>query len=891
MSLSRILLPTPGHHLHKRALPKATRWCSSSLSSGAEKPSSSENTEAGKGQRAAAEESNNKYMEPAKGQNKVGESWNSLKGIFSNLKERMLGISRFQKQITVKTIDSVADRTISEVIKTKSSPHDTEIDQPNNSIQMPKVIRDSHSCKENISTRLKSDIIRERSSSELLDATVLNQVEVHKHLDGTELGEPKGIVQVSGGVVCSSENMAGSVVSNARKERAGPENVENNLTNASLHRRGEKSLSNLGDFFASKHKEKHVGPKNVEHGVSGNLVLSSETFMDSQNSEKCVRATAASNVSWKRSSKDMGQSEVEPESDRKLGEVMLDNTGVLESETEYQSCVTHQLPGEESKIFQKDVTNGSTVVGNGNHQLNKRTWISDQTPSADTDVDKMPASSNRSQEVGLANMFLRTMNDQKAGKIPSKKNDTLASNGLLGILTEKNETTGEEDMGKGFNINGLIGCIKELPRELLITKPQDVAIPNKTDHIIKRGGSVKKVTIPADSDKRDAKRRESSFRGRAMERETNTIDESEEQPCRGIASLNTDSVSKSDSGDLKVSSRKKSKLSPHIHLPTSKEDLNKIPITFSQKEGSTKNKVLVRFLHKNVKDDVVVGALTDCGEIVKVQLLSVSEGSNFRDACVHFKTRFGSQRALRKTDLVIGNADVVVVATSLEDVLNKVSIPNVIGDSELPVALIKNPTRTVMIKHLTHDISSHHLKGALAFCGSGISSFFLGSSSSVAFVEFETEDAKETAIAACSINVEGKQLSILRIDVPRTTVIRISNIGETVSKKRFKSICKSHGQVKHMKGRGRDIVDVHFMLGEWPNMLTILNSLNGMEVDGNRWLACPAPVFPPEVLQVLWSRPDERIHVISVLRRLLQNTELISPEITFLANKYYKDIL
>ncbi|XP_016647919.1 PREDICTED: uncharacterized protein LOC103324204 isoform X1 [Prunus mume] len=864
MSPSRILLPKPGHHLHKRALPKATRWCSSSLSGGPEKPTSSENSEAGKEQRAAAEESNKKYMEPAKGQNKVGESWNSLKGICSNLKERMLGISRFQKQITVESIDSVADRTISEVIKTKNSPHDTEIDQPNYSIQMPKVIRDSHSCKENISTRLKSDIIRERSSSEVVGATVFNQVDVH---------------------------MAGLVVSNARKERAGPENVENNLTNASLHRRGKNSLSNLGDIFASKHKEKHVGPKNVEHGVSGNLVLSSETFMDSQNSEKCVRATAASNVTWKRYSKDVDQSEVQPESDRQLGEVMLDNTGVLESETEYQSCVTHQLPGEESRIFQKDVTNGSTVVGNGKHQLNKRTWISDQTPSADTDVDKMPASSNRSQEVGLANMFLRTMNDQKAGKIPSKKNDTLASNGLLGILTERNETTGEEDMGKGFNINGLIGCIKELPRELLITKPQDGAIPDKTDHIIKRGGSVKKVTIPADSHKRDAKRRESSFRGRAMERETNTIDESEEQPCRGIASLNTDSVSKSDSGDLKVASRKKSKLSPQIHLPTSKEDLNKIPIACSQKEGSTESKVLVRFLHKNVKDYVVGNALNDCGEIVKIQLLSVSEGSNFRDAWVHFKTSDGSQKALRKTDLVIGNSDVVVEATSLEDVLNKVSIPNVIGDSELPVALIKNPTRTVMIKHLTHDISLHHLKGALAFCGSGISSFFLGSSSSVAFVEFETEDAKETAIAACSINVEGKQLSILRIDVPRTTVIRISNFGGTVSKKKFQSTCNSHGQVKQMKGRGMDIVDVHFKLAEWPNMLTILNSLNGMEVDGNRWLAQPAPVFPHEVLQVLWSRPDERIHVISVLRRLLQNTELISPEITFLANKYYKDIL
>lgn len=79
----------------------------------------------------------------------------------------------------------------------------------------------------------------------------------------------------------------------------------------------------------------------------------------------------------------------------------------------------------------------------------------------------------------------------------------------------------------------------------------------------------------------------------------------------------------------------------------------------------------------------------------------------------------------------------VVDANSLEDVPNKIAIPNLIGDPEVPLMLVKSPTQTVMIKQLTHDISLHQLKEALAFCGSGISSVFLGSSSSVAYVEFE----------------------------------------------------------------------------------------------------------------------------------------------------------
>lgn len=104
---------------------------------------------------------------------------------------------------------------------------------------------------------------------------------------------------------------------------------------------------------------------------------------------------------------------------------------------------------------------------------------------------------------------------------------------------------------------------------------------------------------------------------------------------------------------------------------------------------------------------------------------------------VLLQTQEGLQKALGKTDLTVRNIDVFVEGASSRDVPNKVTVPNLIGDPKVPTALVKNPTRTVVIKQLTDDISSHHLKEALDFCGSGISGVFLGSSSSVAYVEFE----------------------------------------------------------------------------------------------------------------------------------------------------------
>lgn len=96
------------------------------------------------------------------------------------------------------------------------------------------------------------------------------------------------------------------------------------------------------------------------------------------------------------------------------------------------------------------------------------------------------------------------------------------------------------------------------------------------------------------------------------------------------------------------------------------------------------------------------------------------------------------QKALQTTDLLLkGVALTLETASSLESQCEKITIPSLIGDPDAPVALLKNPTRTVAIKQMTCEIFPRHIEKALAFCESNISGFFLGSSDSVAYVEFE----------------------------------------------------------------------------------------------------------------------------------------------------------
>ena len=96
------------------------------------------------------------------------------------------------------------------------------------------------------------------------------------------------------------------------------------------------------------------------------------------------------------------------------------------------------------------------------------------------------------------------------------------------------------------------------------------------------------------------------------------------------------------------------------------------------------------------------------------------------------------QNALKATDLLLRNWTITLEeASSLKSQSKSITIPRLIGDPDAPAALVKNPTRTVAIKQLTHEICPRHIEEALAFCESNISGFYLGTSDSVAYVEFE----------------------------------------------------------------------------------------------------------------------------------------------------------
>lgn len=88
--------------------------------------------------------------------------------------------------------------------------------------------------------------------------------------------------------------------------------------------------------------------------------------------------------------------------------------------------------------------------------------------------------------------------------------------------------------------------------------------------------------------------------------------------------------------------------------------------------------------------------------------------------------------------MILKSHSVVIEATSQEDMVEeRIRIPALIGDPDVPIALVKEPIRTVKIHPLAHDISSNQIKDALRFCRSDVSKLIFGSSKTVAFVEFE----------------------------------------------------------------------------------------------------------------------------------------------------------
>ncbi|CAL5413605.1 unnamed protein product [Camellia sinensis] len=897
MAVSRLLQAKSGLHLQRVGLVSPTRWfCSTSSNNGdAQKSSQSKKPSAAKEQKTVAVESfvkestgkNGKkqrggmmgffvlvgedgrrdwkggayilqlvqlYMETHPGtfpkatqvQNKVGGSWYTLKDILSNLKEKMLGNPLLQNHATNDASDSTVDATVSEVITTHNNKNLRELDEAKNTLMSSKFNQD------NISSTAMSCM----SSKNMINATASEIVRACCNTDNTdsiELSGPVSIAQSSKSSVDSGDN-------------------EKKTTDSTSHISEECSSADSGNLVVFKAIKMHNCPDCIKVAEPACTARLPEAEVVSHDDEKCI---STSHIVSEDSSEDLVRSNYTSDSSK----MVESENGLMKPQRAVSNKVTSHV-----------TLNESATTRQRNHQPETEMMTSGFRPNSGSEMgSKPPLSFSGTQKIsGLADLFMRAMNDRATGEMTGEKNDIVAPNSS----EYSNDPTGK---GKetSSHIMSLIDCIKDLPREQRNMRSHGNIMSNQTDQTSNKS-VIRGVQPEANLRRSDNKERKTSLNGHDIHMETNNFSKSEGDSRTGarFEVFSTNSRSEDGEGsDADIASFDciKSKPSPQVLCPMSKDDLNKTQNEFLAAKGSDQNKVLVRFLHKDAEKSDIDSIFKDCGCITKIKFHPTR--SSLKIACIYFKTKEGMQKALEKSNLIVKNKTVVVEATcSTENMPNRTLIPDLIGDPDVPASLVKNPTQTVMIKELTPDMSSHEIKKALAFCGSNVSGFFFGSSSSTAYMEFGTEEAKERALEKHSINVSGKQLLIFRIDAPRTTVVRMSTQGMEHLKKKIPSMCETYGQVNSVSWRTRGVVDVYFKIAEWPNMLKILNELNGLQMDGSQWIAQPAPVFPADVLHVLWSHPDERRRLKTQIHRLSQK---LYPEVglTSLTNEYYRMIM
>ncbi|KAF3785866.1 hypothetical protein EJ110_NYTH26848 [Nymphaea thermarum] len=280
------------------------------------------------------------------------------------------------------------------------------------------------------------------------------------------------------------------------------------------------------------------------------------------------------------------------------------------------------------------------------------------------------------------------------------------------------------------------------------------------------------------------------------------------------------------------------------------------------------NTVLVTFLPRTATEQDIMSAFHIFGTILEVQFGPSNKQSKYNFAFVHFKTAESAAAATRQGSHVVTNAPVVINPILPMPMKSKMaSIPGE-NVNDVPVQL-EYCGRAVAIQGITPEMRFEHLRHLFSVYGP-IDNIILGCSSTIAYIVFKTEEAKERALAARVITVPGSQLDISRVDVPQTTIMRISNINVKTENRTAYNICKSVGTVRRLVWRASGIVDVHFETSESMNMVKILSSLHGRVVDGHKWHVQPATVIRHDMLQILWRTHTGRHHVHMLFMRLCQ---------------------
>ncbi|KAJ7545136.1 hypothetical protein O6H91_09G108800 [Diphasiastrum complanatum] len=310
---------------------------------------------------------------------------------------------------------------------------------------------------------------------------------------------------------------------------------------------------------------------------------------------------------------------------------------------------------------------------------------------------------------------------------------------------------------------------------------------------------------------------------------------------------------------------------------------------------STKHVLFVRFLHPDATDGDLRAAFQDCGGISRARPVRSRKGSQSKYiyGFVDFDTAEGLKNALKKDVEIRGIRVETRPSTSRQSLdlygstSDVMAIRHAVSANGLGTSHISKPSQTdaildegypVLLEDVPQEIS-FQVQEALSAHGEIISSYskVRDSGNVSAFVSFKTEVAKESALAAHWIHLGGKPFRIQRLDSPKTTVVRISNIAAETNEEKIVNTCQLCGYVDSVKPRAAGVVDVCFHPNEIRHMIRILDRLNEVHIDKRRWRAQPAPRCSPKTLSEIRRSADgqkwlqnQQFHVVDNLEDSLK---------------------
>lgn len=275
--------------------------------------------------------------------------------------------------------------------------------------------------------------------------------------------------------------------------------------------------------------------------------------------------------------------------------------------------------------------------------------------------------------------------------------------------------------------------------------------------------------------------------------------------------------------------------------------------------------LFVRYLSCHATSADLREAFEDCGEIVRAYAIRARPNVKYTYGFVDFKTIESLQKALAKDKVYIrGNRVLTEPSTTAP---NNSSSRKIADDSQISnLGSFESGTPQTSKKVFdTHLESSHgkairetgykvavmgipmnvplfEVQGALSKYGEIVLSDMKQESEGTytANLEFEVMDARDKALAAKSVQLDGSHYSIFRVNPLKTSVVRLSNIGREANVDQVGATCELFGRVTEVISRCDGSVDVYFQSTEVENMPKILTRLNQVTMDGRRWQARPS---------------------------------------------------